>query len=234
MTNLFCNISWSQVLPVLFTRSDPDAHCNENECIEYRLQGRRSDSRLKSSWLSGASSTDEGTELLRKPDCFTILARRLLTAEPVSWCDATANHYADQVSTTGVAHKRAVHALSGARIDRGDALYRSRRSRTHLHAVFDTTVLASAGPEFEPVAAVDAITRADKEAQAARREHHTRQSVQPLDVQTARHNVETIQRLRRTKPAIHQQRFRPGMSYGMSRKSCVATVPSISRMEIKL
>jgi len=234
MTNLFCNISWSQVLPVLFTRSDPDAHCNENECIEYRLQGRRSDSRLKSSWLSGASSTGEGTELLPKQDSFTILARRSLTTEAVNWCDATAGHYADRVCTPCVAHKRAVHALSGAHTGRGDALYRPRRSRTHLRAAFDTTVLASAGPECEPVAAVDAITRADKEAQGAGREHHARQSVQPLDVQAARHNVETIQGLRRTKPVIHQQRFRPGMSYGMSRESYVATVPSTTGMEIKL
>jgi Domain of unknown function (DUF3331) len=191
MTNLLCNDPWLHVLSGLLTTSMPDTCCNETNSIKHRSQDRSSDNRLKAFWQSAASSHDEDAGLLPKPSCVTILERLSLTTIAVSWCDATAGHYGDQIWTTGIAHKRAICALTGAYIRQGDAVYRPRRSSTHLPANFDRMILASALPECESVPATDTVTQASTSAV------HVTPGQQP-DVPAARQNTETIQRLRRT------------------------------------
>jgi hypothetical protein len=195
MTNLLCNDTWLHVLSGLLMTSVPDSCCNQTKSIKLRSQDRNGDHRLRGSWQSAVSSHDEDAGLLPKPSCVTILERLSLTTIAVSWCDATAGHYGDQIWTTGIAHRRALCALTGAYICRGDVVYRPRRSRTQLPANFDRMILASALPERESVPATDAVTRAS--TRPASLKHHVTPVQQP-DAPAARQNTKTIQRLRRT------------------------------------
>jgi Domain of unknown function (DUF3331) len=174
MIALLCNDPWQQVVSELQITSAPDACCNETKSVRHRSQGRSSDSRLKASWLSASRSNDEGVELLPIHGRVTILERRSLTTIVVSWCDATSGHCGDQIWTTGIAQKRAMCALTGAHIRRGDAVYRPRRSRAHLPANTNGMILASALLERESVATVDIVTRASTEPASPKRcAHHS-------------------------------------------------------------
>jgi Domain of unknown function (DUF3331) len=155
MIALLCNDPWQQVVSELQMTSAPDACYNETKSARHRSQGRSSGNRPKASRLSASRSNDEGAELLPKHDRVTILERRSVTTIVVSWCDATSGHYGDQVWTTGVAQKRAMCALTGEHIGRGDAVHRPRRSRAHLPANSDRMILASALLQRESVATVD-------------------------------------------------------------------------------
>jgi len=175
--------------------SMPDTCSNETNSIKHRSQDRSSDHSLRASWQSAASSPDEDVGLLPKPSCVPILERLSQTTIAVSWCDATAGHYGDQIWTAGIADRRALCALTGAYIHRGDAVYRPRRSRTQLPANFDRMILASALPQRESVPATDTVVRAS--TRPASHKHHVTPIQQP-DVPAARKNTEAIQRLQRT------------------------------------
>jgi Domain of unknown function (DUF3331) len=194
MTNVVCNDPCPHILYGLLTLSMPRTCRNKTNSIKYRSQDRGSDNRLRSSWQSAASSRDEDAGLLPKPSCVTLLERLSLTTISVSWCDATAGHYGDQIWTTGIAHKRAICALTGAYLRRGDAVYRPRRSSTPPPANFDRMILASALPECGSVPATDTVARASTRLP---RKHHITPIQQP-DAPAARQNTEAIERLQRT------------------------------------
>jgi Domain of unknown function (DUF3331) len=75
-----------------------------------------------------------------------VVERRSSKTVAVCWRDATSGHYAEQVWTLGVARVRAVCALSGAPISRGDAIYRPRHCRSHVPVNAEAAILASTLP----------------------------------------------------------------------------------------
>jgi Domain of unknown function (DUF3331) len=75
-----------------------------------------------------------------------VVERRSSKTVAVCWRDATSGHYAEQVWTLGVARTRAVCALTGAPIARGDAIYRPRHCRTHVPVNAEAAILASTLP----------------------------------------------------------------------------------------
>jgi len=187
MTDLLSN---DPLVRVLSGFRNVDAHNhdtfrNETKSIKHQSQGRRSGNQLNLSWPS-ASPTNEGVAFLPKLGCVTILEPRSLTTITVSWRDATADHYGDQVWSTGVAHKRAVCALTGAHIGRGGAVCRPRHSRTHSPANFDRMILASALLECEDLSTVEEFTRANTKAAAPSHTDRTAPSIQPPDVPATR------------------------------------------------
>jgi Domain of unknown function (DUF3331) len=155
MTALFCNDPWLEVLSNLLMTSRPDACCSETKSIKHGSQGRGSAKRVTASWLPATSPNDESVGLLPKLACVTILERRSPITIAVRWCDATSGHYGDPVWTAGVAQKRALCALTGAHIRRGEIVYRPRRSRAHQPANLDRMILASTLPECDAAAAVE-------------------------------------------------------------------------------
>jgi hypothetical protein len=185
VTNFLSNDPWIRILSGLLKEYVRDTYRNKTKSSEHQSKARRGGNQLNPSWLS-ASPNNDNVGFLPKLGCVTILERRSRTTITVSWRDATAGHYGDQLWTTGIAHKRAVCALTGAHIDRGDAVYRPRHSRTHPPANFDRMILASALPECEDVSAVDEFTLPKTKTAAPSRKHRTAPSIQPPDVPEAR------------------------------------------------
>jgi hypothetical protein len=62
----------------------------------------------------------------------------------VSWCDPTMCHYIDQVWGQVVARSSGYCALTGQRIERGDAVFRPRARGRNRPANCDEMILASA------------------------------------------------------------------------------------------
>jgi hypothetical protein len=185
MTNLLSTDSWVRILSGLLKEYVRDTDRDKTKFSEHQSKARRGDNQLHSSWPS-ASPTNESVSFLPKLDCVTILERRSPTTITVSWRDATAGHYGDQVWTAGVAPNQAVCALTGAHIGRGAAVYRPRHSRAHPPANFDRMMLASALPECEDLSAVDEFARPKTKTSAPSRNHRTAPSIQPPDVPQAR------------------------------------------------
>ncbi|MFL9936907.1 DUF3331 domain-containing protein [Paraburkholderia sp. RL18-103-BIB-C] len=208
-----------------------DSGGNKTDSIKHRSLDRNNDRRLRGSWQSGASSRDEDAGLLPKPSCVTILDRLSLTTIAVSWCDATAGHYGDQIWTTGIANKRAICVLTGAFIRRGDAVYRPRRSSTQLPANFDRVILASALPECESVPATDTVTRAS--TRPVSHKHH----VTPLfSSQTFQRHDKRLKRFNDC--SEHSRQFIRSAFAAVCRRGRVeqfriATGSSVASMEIK-
>ncbi|MEI6001645.1 DUF3331 domain-containing protein [Paraburkholderia bengalensis] len=105
----------------------------------------------------------------RRSDCgrplsafVSVLERCSPTLVLLSWCDATAGRYGDQRWRLRVAHGKAVCALSGAMIERGDLVYRpcTRGQECPMNA--DHSILAEALDRLEQESNIAATWSSDR------------------------------------------------------------------------
>lgn len=133
-----CN-AWEQTLSLLARVSSPKS--NSVDCTQARLLGK---SRIGTSARRGSTN-----RCGLPPSAFvSVIERCSQTSIAICWCDATSGRYGDQLWKLRVARGKAVCALSGKIIRRGDLIYRPCvRGRSPANA--DQVICAEALEKWE-------------------------------------------------------------------------------------
>jgi hypothetical protein len=131
--------AWEQTLSLLARVSSKSP--NSADCTKATLLGK---SRIGADGRRGSAN-----RCGLPPSAFvSVLERCSPTSVAICWCDATSGRYGDQLWKLRVARGRAVCALSGKTIRRGDLIYRPCvRGRSPANA--DQAIAADALEEWE-------------------------------------------------------------------------------------
>jgi hypothetical protein len=107
--------AWEQTLDLLARVSSKSANCGDCNAPEIRLENYMP---LEARRARAAECGMPRSALV------SILERRSPTSVSICWCDATSGRYGDQLWKLRIARGSAICALTGARIRRGDPVYR--------------------------------------------------------------------------------------------------------------
>jgi hypothetical protein len=108
---------WQQILDGFFSlesRAKINGHLDQKEFVRAK-RGRPQSNR-----------SQEVTVRVWGTEGISDVERRSRATVAIDWADSTFGHYGEQVWSLGIARRKAVCALSGAPINRGDSIYRPR------------------------------------------------------------------------------------------------------------
>jgi hypothetical protein len=161
--------AWEQTLSLLARVSSKSP--NSVDCTKATLLGK---SRIGADGRRGS-----GNRCGLPPSAFvSVLERCSPTSVSICWCDATSGRYGDQLWKLRVARGRAVCALTGKTIRRGDLIYRPCvRGRSPANA--DQAIAADALEKWEFESARQSALSAPDVSHARRRDEHAYSTYEP-------------------------------------------------------
>ncbi|WP_345789593.1 DUF3331 domain-containing protein [Paraburkholderia terrae] len=125
---------WQQILDGFFSR-ESEAKMNSNLDQKEYVRAKRGRPR--------SNGAQEVTVRVWGAEVISDVERRSRATIAIDWADSTFGHYGEQLWSLGIARRKAVCALSGEPINRGDSIYRPRLIGGRIPLNSSAMILAS-------------------------------------------------------------------------------------------